>query len=54
MFKTYYLKEKDLLIVSVPSSLAINNEVKERLKKEIKETSTIENILIIEGTFEVI
>ena len=54
MIKAHYFKEKDLLVVSIPSNSAIKHDSKERMKKEIKENSSIENVLIIEGTFEVV
>lgn len=53
MNKLYYIVEKDLIVCSIPTG-GIPKEIKQNIANEIKESSGVKNVLVVEGEFHYI
>lgn len=52
MKKLYYIKEKDLMIMTLPTAMAIDYNIKSSLENELREKTGVKNALVFEGMFE--
>lgn len=54
MIKIYYLREEDLLLITIPETSYMDAGSQKRLRDKFKEETSIKNVMVIVGTFEVI
>lgn len=54
MNKMYYITEKDLIVLSIPTQRTLTKEEKDEIKDGIKRTSGVKNVLVVEGEFHYI